>query len=204
MKRFLYIVAVLAVSLLLVGGMLVAVLMSDRVETAAVRLVTAELSRALGTRAQVGAVEYRFPARLKVRDVMVEDQQRDTLVFVGEAYAHFRPLGLSRDEITFSHVRLSDVVAKIYRLPDSTYNFTFLVEAFKGDTTAGEETPFRSLVSVRDIQLDNIRLDYEDYRVVLSHARMDLNHLSEEELDAQITELAAVVSNQKSVISEFS
>lgn len=200
MKRFLYIVAVFAVSLLLVGGMLVAVLMSDRVETAAVRLVTAELSRALGTRAQVGAVEYRFPARLKVRDVMVEDQQRDTLVYVGEAYAHFRPLGLSRDEITFSHVRLSDVVAKIYRLPDSTYNFTFLVEAFKGDTTAGEDTPFRSLVSVRDIQLDNIRLDYEDYRVVLSHARMDLNHLSEEELDAQITELAAVVSNQKSGI----
>ena len=64
MKRVLYILAVLTVSLLLVGGMLVAVLMSDNVETAAVRLVTAELSRALGTKAQVGAVEYHFPARL--------------------------------------------------------------------------------------------------------------------------------------------
>ena len=38
MKRVLYIVAVLAVSLLLVGGMLVAALTSDAVETAAVRL----------------------------------------------------------------------------------------------------------------------------------------------------------------------
>ena len=52
MKRVLYILAVLTVSLLLVGSMLVAVLMSDNVETAAVRLVTAELSRALGTHAQ--------------------------------------------------------------------------------------------------------------------------------------------------------
>ena len=210
MKRFLYILAVLAVSLLLVGGMLVAVLMSDNVETAAVRLVTAELSRALGTNAQVGAVEYRFPASLKVRDVLIEDQQRDTLAFIGEAYAHFRPLGLRHNEISFSHVRLTDVVAKAYRLPDSTYNYTFLVEAFRGDTAVQEQTPFRSLVSVRDIRLDNIRLEYDDYRLVLPHARMDLNRYSEEEIDAQISELAATVSrvrpdtafsNQKSAFS---
>ena len=75
MRRVLYIVAVLLVSLLLVGGMLVAVLMSPRVETAAVRLVTAELSRNLGTKIQVGSVEYQFPARLTLSDVLVEDQQ---------------------------------------------------------------------------------------------------------------------------------
>ena len=195
MKRFLYILAVLTVSLLLVGGMIVAALMSDRVETAAVRLVTAELSRALGTHAKVGAVEYRFPARLRLRDVLIEDQQRDTLAYVGEAYAHFRPLALSRNEISFSHVRLSDVVAKAYRLPDSTYNYAFLVEAFRGDTTKQDTVPFRSLLSVRDIRLDNIRLEYDDYRLMLPHARMDLNRFSEQELDAQISELAATVSN---------
>ena len=201
MKRFLYILAVLSVSLLLVVGMISAVLMSDRVETAAVRLVTAELSRALGTHSQVGAVEYRFPARLRLRDVLVEDQQRDTLAYIGEAYAHFRPLALSRNEISFSHVRLSDVVAKAYRLPDSTYNYTFLVEALRGDTTRQEQAPFRSLVSVRDIRLDNIRLEYDDYRLVLPHARMDLNRFSEQELDAQISGLAASISNQQSAIS---
>ena len=200
MKRILYILAVLTVSLLLVGGMLVAVLMSDKVETAAVRLVTAELSRALGTKAQVGAVEYHFPARLKIRDVLIEDQQRDTLAFIGEAYAHFRPLGLRHNEISFSHVRLTDVVAKAYRLPDSTYNYTFLIEAFRGDTTAQEPAPFRSLVSVRDIRLDNIRLEYDDYRVVLPYARMDLHHFSEEALDAQISELAATVSRQHAAV----
>ena len=200
MKRVLYILAVLTVSLLLVGGMLVAVLMSDNVETTAVRLVTAELSRALGTKAQVGAVEYHFPARLKIRDVLIEDQQRDTLAFIGEAYAHFRPLGLRRNEISFSHVRLSDVVAKAYRLPDSTYNYTFLIEAFRGDTTEQAPAPFRSLVSVRDIRLDNIRLEYDDYRVVLPYARMDLHHFSEEALDAQISELAATVSCQHAAV----
>ena len=200
MKRVLYILAVLGVSMLLVVGMLVAVLMSDSVETAAVRLVTAELSRSLGTNAPVGSVDYRFPARLSVHDVLIEDQQHDTLAFIGEAYAHFRPLGLRHNEISFSHVRLTDVVAKAYRLPDSTYNYTFLVETLRGDTTK-ESAPFRSLVSVRDIRLDNIRLEYDDYRLVLPHARMDLNRYSEEEIDAQISELAAVLSRQQSAIS---
>ena len=43
-KRILYILGVLVVSLLLVSGMVIAALMSDKVETAAVRLVTAELT----------------------------------------------------------------------------------------------------------------------------------------------------------------
>ena len=57
MKRFLAIAGAFLVSLLMVTAMLVAVLTSDKVETAAVQFVTEELSRALGTEAHVGAVE---------------------------------------------------------------------------------------------------------------------------------------------------
>ena len=191
MKRFLYILGVLLVSLLLVGVMLVGVLMSDKVETAAVRLATAELSRALGTEASVGAVEYRFPARLAFHDVYLEDKQGDTLSYIGELYAHFSPLALRHNEIRFSHVRLTDVVADIHRLPDSTWNYSFLVEAFR--TQPRESKPLRSLISVRDIRLENIRLKYEDYELYLSRSTMDLHHLSEQAIDAEIRELAATI-----------
>ena len=188
MKRFLYILSVLLVSLLLIGAMLVGALMSDEVETAAVRLATQELSRALGTHANVGAVEYRFPARLAIKDVYLEDQQGDTLAFVGEIYAHFSPLALRNNEIRFSHVRLTDVVADVHRLPDSTWNYAFLVQAFK--TQPRESKPMESLISVRDIRLENIRLRYEDLALHLSRATMDLHHLSEESVDAEIRGLA--------------
>ena len=174
--------------------MLIAALMSDRVETAAVGLVTAELSRALGTETRVGAIEYRFPARIAIKDVYIEDRQRDTLLYVGELYAHFRPLALRNNEIRFSHVRLSDVTANIYRLPDSTWNYALFALPEKDTTQVSESEPFRSLVSVRDIRLDNIRLRYEDYQAVLTHAEMDLYTFSADELDAQIGELRGVVS----------
>lgn len=195
MKRVLYIIAVLLVSLLLVGGMTVAALMSDAVETAAVRLATAELSRVLGTRANVGAVEYRFPARLRLRDVYVEDQRHDTLVYLNEVYAHFRPLALRDNEILFSHVQVRNGVANIYRLPDSTYNYQFLVDAFTREPK--EHQPLRSLIAVEDIQLDSLRVRYDDYQGELIRARMDLHKLTEMELDAEVREMKGFLTNRR-------
>lgn len=202
MKRVLYIIGVLLVSVLLLISTLIAALMSDRVETAAVRLATAELSRTLSTRAHVGSVSYHFPARLLLKDVYLEDQQQDTLLYAGEVYAHFRPMPLWRDEIRFSHVRLKDVVGKVYRIQNSdvrnqtdslVWNYQFLVDAFKSEKK--ESQPLKSLISVQDIQLDNIRLQYEDYTAQLSHATMDLHELSEEIFDAEIAELRGEIAN---------
>ena len=50
---------------------------------------------------------------------------------------------------------------------------------------------------MKDIQLDNIRLHYEDYTANLSHAAMDLHGLSENLLDAEIAEMAGVIKNER-------
>ena len=81
MKRVLYILGAVLAGILVICVAFVAALMSDTVETAAVRLATEELSRSLGTKAQVGAVEYHFPARVALYDVYIEDQQQDTLLY---------------------------------------------------------------------------------------------------------------------------
>ena len=150
----------LVVGILLVGSMLLAALASDEVETAAVNLVTSEISRAMGTNASVGAVEYRFPARVAVRDVYIEDLQGDTLLYAGELYVHFSPIRLVKNEISFRHVRVRDVYANIYRLPDSTWNYSFLTSRLP-KREKKERGPLRSLISVQDVQLDRIRLRYE-------------------------------------------
>ncbi len=182
------------VSLLLVGSMLIAALMSDKVETAAVQLATAEFSRALGTEAHVGAVEYRFPARLAIKDVYIEDRQKDTLLYVGELYAHFRPLPLRHGKICFSHVRLTDVVSNIYRLPDSTWNHTFITQRFKRQKKQEQSAPFESFISVQDVQFSHLRFRYEQYVAELLHADMDLHEFSPDYLDAQISDFQAQVT----------
>lgn len=193
MKRFWYIVSVLLVSLLLVGGMLVAVLSSSEVETAAVRLVTAEFSRAFGTHARVGSITYRFPARVSIEDVYIEDRQGDTLLYAGELYAHFSPLALRKGEIRFSHARLRDVRAELYLLSDSTWNYSFIASAF-GSEEEQERNPFAGILTVRDVQLESIRVRYDQFELALDHAGMDLHHLSMSSIDAQISDLSAGVT----------
>ena len=188
MKHVLYILGVFLTSVVLLAGVLLASLSSDKVETAAVQLATAELSRTLGTTAQVGAVEYRFPARMTIRDIYLEDRQGDTLAYIGEAFAQFSPLALRHGEIRFSQVRLKDMVADVHRLPDSTWNYSFLAEAFRSEKK--NEDPMRSLIAVKDVQLDNIRFRYEDLEIAIPHADMDLHRLSANLLDAEISELA--------------
>ena len=173
--------------------MLVAALTSDKVETAAVQLATAELSKALGTEARVGAVEYRFPAKLAIKDVYLEDRQGDTLGYVGLLYAHFSPLALHRGAIRFRHVRLENVVANIYQLPDSTWNYAFLLPLFQSDKPK-DDSPFKSVVTVKDVQLSNLRLRYGDLVAVIPKASLDLHELSADRLDAQIEEFKAVVT----------
>lgn len=201
MKRLLYILGVLLVSLVLVSGMVVCVLMSDEVETAAVRTVTAELSNILGTDAHVGAVEYRFPAKIAIKDVYLEDQQGDTLGYIGELNVHFAPLALRKGEIQFSHVRLRDVVANIYQVESEgkkEWNYQFLIDAFKSEQRKKSD-PLQSLISVRDVQLDNIRVRYEEYEALLSHAEMDLHGLSADKLDAEISRMAMDIKQLSAV-----
>ena len=113
MKRFFYIVGVFLVSLLLVLTMLTAVLMSDRVQTAAVQWVTSEFAEALGTNAHIGAVHYHFPARVSVHDIYLEDRNHDTLLYVDEIYLHLRVLPLLRGNVQLSHAHIRKARSKL-------------------------------------------------------------------------------------------
>jgi len=190
MKRVLYIVGVFSFSVLLVFLMLVATLMSDRVQTAAVRWVTTEFAHALGTDAHIGEVHYHFPARVSIHDIYFEDLNHDTLLYVNEIYVHFCPMALLRDEIKFSHVHVNNAVSKLYRR-DGVWNYQFFVEGLGLDKPSDSE-PLQQLIAVHDIQFDSLRIDYDDYRMLLAHARMDLQelHLNTASLDAQVKELA--------------
>ena len=191
-------------------------LASDRVETKIAQMATERLSERLGTEVSIGGVAYRFPARVTLSDIYIEDLQRDTLAYIHEVYAHFSPLALRRNEIRFSHVRISEAVGKVYkhsavscqnsevRSQDSdslVWNYQFLVDAFKSEDEDEESGPMEKAIAVRDVQLDDIRVRWEDTDVQLDHAQMDLHELSEEAIDAQIGALRGAVRRKDSYLT---
>ena len=194
MKRLLYILGVFLTALLLVLGMLVCVLMSDKVETAVVQLATEELSRGLGTQATIGTVSYHFPARLRVKDVYIEDQQGDTLLYVEELYAQMKLLPLRNREICFSKADLIGAKAYIHRIDEERYNYDFLVDAFRTDKP---KKGFHAFLSVRDVRIERVAAEINDLQARLDYAYMDLHHLTADSLDAEIRGLSGVARRGK-------
>ena len=194
MKRSLSIIGAVLVGVVLIISILFVVVTSDRVGTALAQRVAEEFSRTMGANARIGSVAYQFPARLTLRDIYIEDQQQDTLLYLQEIYAHFNPLALRHDEIRFSHAKVTGGRAKMYEV-DSTgvWNYQFMLDALQTDTTGGGE-PLGKAISVRDIQLRDLRLMYGSYEVALREADIDVGCFSPDSIDARIDQLVMCMS----------
>ncbi|MEE0922847.1 MAG: translocation/assembly module TamB domain-containing protein [Paludibacteraceae bacterium] len=194
MKRSLSIIGAVLAGVVLIISILFVVVTSDRVGTALAQRVVEELSNKLGANARIGSVAYQFPARLTLRDIYIEDQQQDTLLYLQEIYAHFNPFALRHDEIRFSHAKVIGGRAKMYEV-DSTgvWNYQFMLDALQTDTTGGGE-PLGKAISVRDIQLRDLRLMYGSYEVALREADIDVGCFSPDSIDARIDQLAMCMS----------
>lgn len=173
--------------LLLIG---LGALASPRVQTMAVQIVTEQLSHVLGIHAQVEQIAYHFPARLRIRGIYIPDQHQDTLVYVDDLYARFRPLALRDNQIRFSRIDVAGVRAYAHMLEgDTVYNYAFLTELFASSDTS--TTEFRQMLTMDDIRLTDVRLQYDDMRVDLDDARLALHHVTKDSIDAELNRMHA-------------
>ena len=177
---------------LVTAGLAVGFLYSGKVQTAAVKLATDELSRGLNTTVRVGAVQYQFPMRITLSDIYIEDQKRDTLLYVKQLYTRFSPLALAEKELRFPSIDLDGVRADVHRLPNGEYNYMFLVRAFASNDTV--KKPLNIDIQLRDIHLHDVQAKYDTFAFEVPEASLSLHHLSKDSLDAEIRQLAVSVA----------
>src|ERR1700722_20862056 len=91
------------------------------------------LSRKLKTPVRIGDLSIVFFRRVTLKDVYIEDRQRDTLLSAGLIDVQFRMLGLLHHDLDIEKIGLGNVTVKIRRqLPDTAFNFQYIVDAFSG------------------------------------------------------------------------
>ena len=173
-------------------GLSVLFLKSGRIQTAAVRLATDEMSRGLKTNVSIGSVQYDFPMRITLKDIYIEDQQQDTLLYIKDFYTRFSPLALRNQHLRFPAIELETVRANIYQLPSGEYNYQFLLDAFASQDTT--KKPFNMHVELRHIKLADTHLTFDTLDVLLPTANLALHHFCLDSLDAEIHNLTSTVS----------
>ena len=123
------------------------------------------LEKKLQTTVEIGRVYVSFPKNIILENVYVEDRQKDTLLSGGRIEANLDLYRLIfKNQIDVRSISLDNITAKVKRqLPDTVFNFQFIVDAFakKDTTTIGGDTA-SYFITIPSVELNKIRIFYND------------------------------------------
>ncbi|MEE4197072.1 MAG: translocation/assembly module TamB domain-containing protein [Bacteroidales bacterium] len=123
----------------------------------------------------VESVNFRFFNKIVLKNVYIEDQQKDSLLFAKELIANLRKVDSKKREIDINHINL--LHARFYlNKPDSLapVNIHFIVDEIKRDST---NTKPRWTINFRNIELNHTVFRYRSYKETNRTQGVDFNEL---------------------------
>lgn len=123
------------------------------------------LEEKIGTEVSLGGISISFPKSVVLEDIYLEDQNGDTLLYAGKLAVDTDLFALTRNEIHLNEILLENAAAFVSRAEtDSSFNYTYILDAFAGDSTAVPDTLEQKgwNISLQTVALERIRLRFED------------------------------------------
>ncbi|MGZ8540638.1 MAG: translocation/assembly module TamB domain-containing protein [Chitinophagaceae bacterium] len=142
--------------------------------------VVAYLEKKLETRVEVGRIYIGLPKNVVLENIYLEDRQKDTLFSGGKIKVNIGIWQLiTKNEVNINSIALENITAKIKRqLPDTSFNFQFIVDAFApaDSATPNPTDTSNSVITIGSIEFNKIRLIYKD-GITGSDMEASLDHL---------------------------
>src|SRR5450432_2873050 len=128
--------------------------------------IQAYLESRLHTKVIIGDLSVDFPKNIVLKNIYLEDQHRDTLLFAGHLNLGVNLWGLFHQKVVVNNMTMDHwTVHMVRRLPDSVFNYSFILKAFaSGNISSEKETKGNSpwTFELGNIHLMNIRAHYQD------------------------------------------
>lgn len=123
------------------------------------------LQEKIGTPVALESLYISFPKNIVLKGFYLEDQAKDTLLYAGKLSVDTDLWALTRNEIQLNNIDLENTTAYVNRSAgDSAFNYTYIMEAFAGDSTAVPDTLEQKGwdFSLKKITLEKINAHYHD------------------------------------------
>ncbi len=152
------------------GGMVMLILslslivLIPSVQTKLVNQVGSSLTEKTGMPVKVGRVNIAFPKTIRIDEILIQDNQLDTLLYTDYIKIDVALLPLLRKEINVSYLHISGLRSNLYRSDgDSSFNFSPIIAAFTNpEKTVKNPAPFTWDIAMGELELKDIRLSYAD------------------------------------------
>lgn len=118
-----------------------------------------------------------FPSSVQVEGLYLEDRQGDTLLYISEVGVATNLWELLDSRLTLNSITAGGLVARVEKITDSTYNFSFIMEAFTPAEPQPEDTTASSFeVRIGDVELSAFDIRYRE-RATGLNARLGWSEL---------------------------
>ncbi|HMP87894.1 MAG TPA: hypothetical protein PKE63_11490, partial [Lacibacter sp.] len=160
LRRITKILSQLVLVLLLLLATLWVVIQFSPVQTWLVKQAARQLSRDLGAEVQVQRVDFSLFKKVLLEGVLVRDQQKDTLAYIGRAGVRMNNWFFLKNKAVIYELTLEDLYARLHRT-DSVWNYQFIVDYFAAPSTGKKKTSAFE-VQLRKLRFDRIRILQRD------------------------------------------
>lgn len=126
--------------------------------------VQSYLQKKLNTKVSIGDIDYDIPDWLKLKNIYIEDQKKDTLLYGEELCVKMNMMKLIKREVEINNISLLNVYANISRpITDTGFNYQFIVDAFADKNTNEKKEESSNLkITPGNLQFQKIRLNFND------------------------------------------
>ena len=156
------------------------------VQTYLAQQATAFLSKELNTKVEIGKVEIIFLNRIYLKDVLILDLKKDSLLYSKEILVKIDRLNFAKNEFTLGHTNLNTGAICINRDKNTgDFNFQFLADYFSSDSKSKSEP---AKLIFKNISISNFNLKYDDFRTRKLKYGLDYDHIAVKNLALQATD----------------
>jgi hypothetical protein len=111
------------------------------------------------TEVRLESIKIAFPKDVVLQNFYMEDQKKDTLLYAQKLAVDISLLKLLSNKVEINNIELVKVRANVTRInPDTTFNFSFLVDAFMSEEKKPDEKVQADTTSTLKFSLDKIKL----------------------------------------------
>ncbi len=174
---------------------------------------SAILAEELNTEVSIGNVRLGLFNRIVIDDVLILDQEADTLLSAARLSAKASIWRLLKGRFRFSNIQLYGYDIRLRKhTPEEPYNFQFVIDAFADEDTTS--TPIQFSINSMMIRRGSIShdLDYEPYAATFTPAhlhlkdvniRASLNHFLEDSISLSTSHLSFFDSNSSLTVKDL-
>ncbi|MEO8769939.1 MAG: translocation/assembly module TamB domain-containing protein [Ferruginibacter sp.] len=122
------------------------------------------LQQKLKTNIRIGSINYSLPEWIELKDVYVEDQHKDTLLYGEALRVDLHMFKLLRGNTDIEKILLHNISININRPEtDSVFNYQFIIDAFSGNKPSTPNTDTSEMkLTMRRLILDTVALNFKD------------------------------------------